>query len=140
MDSQANDPSDQANVQTNQPVTASTNNNAVQDDFPVEDYLNKDILEMMGVEDLPNDKKEEIYNKMMSTIHERVMARVVDSLSEEQFAKLKEILKENSEEKFAQFAEETGIDLPQIYSEEALIYKIEMVNLVKNSKNDNKEE
>lgn len=96
-------------------------------------FLNTDILELMGAENMTEEEKNQIYQKMMQTIQNRVLARVVDSLSEDQYSELKELLEKNNEEGFAVLAQEAGFDLPQLFSEEALLYKIEMVNLIKNS-------
>lgn len=97
----------------------------------VQDILTKDILELIGADNMADEDKAEIYNKMMETIHNRVMARLFDMFTEEQFEKLKQILKSNNEEGFEKLVQETGIDIPQIYSQEALLYKVEMVNLLK---------
>ncbi len=97
-------------------------------------FLNTDILELMGAKNMPKEQKDRIYQKMMSTIQNRVMARVLDGLTEEQYQKIKSFLDSNDENAFIEYADKIGINLPQIYSEEALLYKIEMVNLIKSSK------
>lgn len=106
------------------------------------DILTKDILELLGAEKMTAAEKATIYNKMLQTIQNRILVRIVDALTEEQYAEFKKILEENNEEKFAEFYQKTGLDLAQLYAEEALLYKIEIVNLVDNSsdQNDQKED
>lgn len=105
------------------------------------DMLTKDILELMGAENMTPEEKANIYNKMMHTVQNRVLARVLDDLSDSEYEELKKILDIGDTDGFEKFATEIQLDLAKIYAEEALLYKIEMVNLI-NSSNDqsNKEE
>ena len=99
-------------------------------DFSVGDFIEKDILTLMGAESMSDEEKVELYNKMLETIKSRVIIRVLDSLSEEEYANVKKALSDEDEEKFAQLVLDSGMDLSKIYSEEALLYKMEMVNLM----------
>ena len=105
-----------------------------------EDFLDKDILDLMGAKDMSEDEKSEIYSKMMDTIEQRVLARMIEELTDEEYEELKTILAEKSEEKFADFAKKIDLNLTTMFAEEALMYKIEMVNLINMPKQNQKEE
>lgn len=115
-------------------------NNDQKDDLATLDYLNKDIFELIDAKDIPQEKQDEILNKMLETIQQRVIVRVLDQLSDQDYEKLKEILKSKDEKRFDEFYNKTGLSLVEIYSEESLLYKIEIVNLIKESQKSNKEE
>lgn len=103
------------------------------------DYLNKDIFELMDAKDVPKEKQDEILNKMLETVQERVIIRVLDQLSDQDYENLKEILKSKDEKRFDQFYNSTGINIVEIYAEESLLYKIEIVNLLKEAEKSKKE-
>lgn len=109
-------------------------------DLSTEEYLNKDIFELLGAKNIPNENKDKITNKMLETIQQRVIGRVLDQLSDQDYDELKEILKSKDENRFDQFYKKTGISLVEIFSEEALLYKIEIVNLIKAAEVNEKEE
>lgn len=132
------DISNLANNTNANPAPASTQTQApvLSDEQTVKEtlaFLNADILKLMGAENMPAEQKDRIYQKMMDTIQNRVLLQLVDSLSEEQYQEFKQIIEKNDEEEFAVFAQKAGINLSQLYAEEALLYKIEMVNLIKSS-------
>lgn len=134
MDSsdQVNDISVDANTNVNN--TSQTTNPA--DEKTIKEtleFLNTDILKLMGAEKMPPEQQDRIYKKMMDTIHNRVLASLLDSLSDEQYEEFKKILDADDQDALADFAEKTNINLPQLYAEEAVLYKIEMVNLIKSS-------
>lgn len=108
-------------------------------DTPTEDYLNKDIFELIDAKDIPETEKEKILNKMLETIKQRVIGRMLDQLSEAEYQELQKILDDKDDKKFDEFYQKTGINLTEIYAEESLLYKIEMVEIIKQSQNKNKE-
>ena len=115
------------NSDQNQPQVAS---------FSDEDIFNKDILEAMGAKNMSAEEKKELMQKVMDTIDLRVLARVDDQLSDEEAAKLKELSEKNDRKGFFDLMWSKGIDLNRIYVEEALIYKIQMIDLM-NSRSKN---
>jgi hypothetical protein len=104
-----------------------------------DEILEKDILDLMGVGDLPENEKEEIYKKMLDTIMNRVILRLDSQVSDEEVAKLKTIMEAKDNAGFFKFFEDKGIDIKSIFAEEAGIYKVEMVALTsQGGVNDNK--
>lgn len=102
-------------------------------DVSYEDILNKDILELMGAKNMPEEEKKNLYTKILETIQNRVIARVADSLTDEDMKKWAEI--KGDKEKATQFLADKGIDLGKLYLQEALIYKTELVNLSQAARN-----
>jgi len=108
-------------------------------DIPTEDYLNKDIFELIDAKDIPQEDQEKILSKMLDTIKQRVIGRMIDQLSEAEYQELQKILDEKDDQKFDDFYQKTGINLTEIYAEESLLYKIEMVEIIKATQKDKKE-
>jgi len=98
-------------------------------DYSYDDILNKDILELMGAGDLPEEKKQEIYTKMLATIQNRTIARIFDQLSPEDGEKLKQLLDSNNKTEIESFLKSKGVDIAKMMLEEAIIYKSELVGL-----------
>lgn len=93
------------------------------------EILDKDILDLMGVGDLPENEKEEIYKKMLDTIMNRVVLRLDSQVSDEEVEKMKEIMEKEDKAGFFKLFEDKGIDIKAIFAEEAALYKVEMVAL-----------
>lgn len=100
-------------------------------DYTYEDIASKDVLDLLGAQNMPDEQKKEIYRVMIETIESRVIARIDDELSDDDAAKLKEILDKKDKEGFDAFMIEKGIDVTQIYTQETLAYKVELIDLMK---------
>jgi fructose-1-phosphate kinase PfkB-like protein len=99
------------------------------EDYTYEDILNKDILELMGVGNLPEEKKRELYTKMLETIQNRTIARIFDQLSPEDGEKLKQLLDSDNKTEIESFLKSKGVEIAKMMLEEAIIYKAELVGL-----------
>lgn len=91
----------------------------------VNDLLDKDIFELVGLERISDAKKEELREKIVNTIQARIFRRVADTLEEK--GKLGEYDKLENEEAVEDFLKKNGIDINQIYVEEALKHKAQLV-------------
>lgn len=94
-----------------------------------DDVINKDILELMGVADLSDKAKKPLYQKMLSTIQNRVIARISDKLNDSEISELRKLLDTGDQKALNDFFAKKGIDLPKLMLEEALIYKTELATL-----------
>jgi hypothetical protein len=101
-----------------------------------DDIIDEDILVLMGAKNMPPEKKEELYNKMIETIQLRVLARIDDQLSDQEAEEIAKIVKSEDKAKFFEFLKGKDINIEKLYAEEALIYKIEMIELI-NSRGNN---
>lgn len=99
-----------------------------------QDILNKDILELIGAQNLPDDKKKQLYQKMLETIQNRSITRILDQLSDNDAEEFKTILDSGDQPKADQFLKSKGIDIRQIMLQESIIYKTEMTELSKQIK------
>jgi len=97
--------------------------------FSDQDIINKDILEILNLKNLPNNKKQEFYQKMTETIQNRVMAKILDGLNENEKEEFTKLLDENDKQKIEEFLKSHGVDTAKLMLEESVIYKTEMVGL-----------
>lgn len=110
--------------------------NQAHDDISYDDLLGKDILDILGLVDISEDEQKKIKDVMEKTIKNRIISRVVDSLSDEEVDKWEKL--QTKEEK-VEFLTNHKLNLEKIALEEALIYKYEIARLVKVMKNKQKE-
>jgi len=99
-----------------------------------EDILNKDILELMGAKDMSEERKKELYTKMLETIQNRVIVKIINQLSDEDAEAFKKLVDSGNKTEMENFLNSREIDLAQLMLAEAMIYKTEMVSL-KNAAN-----
>jgi hypothetical protein len=71
---------------------------------------------------------------MYETVQNRAILRIDDQLSDEDAKEWKEIVDSGDRTKNEEFLKKKGIDLNQIFALEALIYKIQMVDLMSRPK------
>ena len=90
--------------------------------------LNADLLELLGAKDMSDEEKAKLYQTAIDTIENRVMARVMDLLTDEDMEEW-EKLPEGDQEATHAFLTTHEIDLPQLYAKEALAYKTEIASL-----------
>lgn len=95
----------------------------------IKEIEEKDLLELIGLSHLSAEEKESTYQTMVETIQHRVVARISDALDDAKFAEWEKLVDAGKSEKSQQFLMSSGIDLDQIYAQETLLYKIEMVQL-----------
>ncbi|MCL5407291.1 MAG: DUF5663 domain-containing protein [Patescibacteria group bacterium] len=102
-------------------------------DEEIQNILDQDLLELMGAKDMPEEKKQELYQKMAETVQDRVIARIDDQLSETQREEWLKVIDENDKNKMETFLKSKNIDIAKMLVEEAIIYKTEMMSLFKKS-------
>lgn len=98
--------------------------------YTADEIIDKDILELMGAKDMPEEQKQQIYKSMIETIENRVIAKIDDQLSDEEAKKLKTIVEGGKKEEFDEYMKEININVDQIYAQESIVYKMEMVQLM----------
>jgi hypothetical protein len=100
-------------------------------DQEIKNLLEKDLLELIGGADLPPQKKQELYAKMAETVQNRVIARIYDQLSEEEGQELDKLIDSGDKNQVDEFLKNKNLDITSLLTQEAIIYKAEMVNLFK---------
>ncbi|MEX0805448.1 MAG: DUF5663 domain-containing protein [Candidatus Binatia bacterium] len=96
----------------------------------VDDILKKDLFELLGVEKASDEEKEALVATMTKTVDARVALRVASMLSEEDTNAFQQLADSGDAQKIVDFLVEKGVDLPQIVSEEATRYRIEVAQLL----------
>lgn len=99
------------------------------------DFITQDIWELMNLEDAPQEKKDQILEDMLATIQNRVLARVLDSLQNDEIKIMESRIDSGEENAMENFLKEKSIDIYKITSEEAVMYKAELVNFIKAKRN-----
>lgn len=94
----------------------------------VQEILEGDILDLIGAKDLSDEKKNDMYVKMGHTIENRVIARIADSLSDEDMERFID-LSTSKPADAVEILKANEIDVPKYITEESLIYKTELVSL-----------
>lgn len=121
-----------ASAAENTPGQATSSDTA---DVSADDIVGKDLFELMGVENMPEDKKQELYKQAMETIEKRTFARVHDSLPEADLPQFKQLIDTGTPQQLTDFLKQRNIDLEKLMAQEAFIYKTEMVELSKPLRN-----
>lgn len=90
----------------------------------VDELLKKDIIEILGLSHLPEERKNSLREKILSTVQNRVMLRIGEML--EKKGKTSDFAKVDSDETVERFFAENGIDTDKIFFEEAIAYKAQL--------------
>ena len=92
----------------------------------IEKFISSDVIELMGLSNLPEDKKQEMREKIISTIENRALARIMGMIKDRN--KLEELEELEGEEAMAKFFTENNIPYEDIFAEEAITYKAQLKN------------
>ena len=95
------------------------------------DIIEKDVFQLLGLEGSSEEDKKKVIDDMLETIQNRVVARLHDSLSEEDRSELERLNEAGNDDVVNQFLKARGIDINQITAEEALFYKTEILGISK---------
>lgn len=119
---------------------AAPKNNYFLPGISFDDFVDKSIIELLGLNKMAPEEQDRLIKTMMDTIQSRVEGRIINTLSDDEFAKVKASINDKDEEKFFEIIKKSDIDIEELYTEEALLYKIELVNMVQQSNIGSKEE
>jgi hypothetical protein len=90
--------------------------------------LQANVIDEMGLQSLPPDRKQALLDKMTQTIHGRVLDRVLDTLSAEQRQQFEALLASDaSPEKLDEFLKQNVTEYEKMAMEELLKFKQEMI-------------
>lgn len=94
-----------------------------------DDLINKDIFELMGAEKIPEATKNDLMNKMLQIIQGRVMDRIIEMLSEDDYKDLVVALDKNDSAAVTRIMIQNKINPTELFTEEAALLKIEFANI-----------
>ena len=89
--------------------------------------INDDILSAMGLGNISETEKNEFYSMMVSTVQDRVLARILDELSQDEQHQLTQLLSHTGAAEAEAFIAEHIQNLDDLTMQEALLYKAEMI-------------
>lgn len=96
----------------------------------VKDILDKDLFELLGIENASDEQKQALLITMINTVDARVANRVASLLSDDDAEKFKQLADAGDSDALVDFLVKKEIDLPQIVSEEATRYRVEVAQLL----------
>lgn len=92
----------------------------------IQDIIEKDILDISGGANLPQDEKDELYAKIFATIRFRTFAAIDEKLTPEQREEWKKFLSQEDQATLDDFLKPKNIDIQAVMVDEAIKYKIEV--------------
>jgi hypothetical protein len=96
-----------------------------------QDLIEGDIFELLGLQNLSEEEKEDIMAKIIEGLQSRVVLRIDDLVGEEDRKKFYDLLDQSKDEEINSFLASKNINVPQITAEEALLQKNEIIQNVK---------
>jgi len=90
----------------------------------IDKFISTDVIELMGLSDLPEDDKKAMREKIIRTIENRALARIAKMLEEK--GKTAELEGIEEEEAILKFFDDNAIPYEDIFTEEALAYKAQL--------------
>lgn len=99
-----------------------------------DELLNKDIIEILGLEKVSEEKKTQMREKMAGVLQNRIANRLDDEFTESQKQEFNTISETGDENKIATFLNTNVKNMEQIVIEETLKYKHEMAEQAENIK------
>ncbi len=96
----------------------------------VKDILEKDLLELIGAGGLAEDKKAEVYGKIVETIRYRTIEAIDRLLSLDEVDAFKAAIDKDDSDGIQKFLMGKGINVEDVMLEEAVKYKIEIASYV----------
>lgn len=100
-------------------------------DPTAKEILEKDLLELMKLDRLPDEEKKKLYEQVLETIQNRLLLRLAGKLGEEKKEEFFKVIDEQDADKLNKYLFEQGIDYQALYAEEILLYKLEMTEKAK---------
>jgi len=96
------------------------------------DLITKDLLELLDVSEMSQSDAAKFLSAVYDTIQTRILVRILNNIAPEDIDNLEQVLKEGDDKKIENILLKNNLpSLQQLAAEEALLYKVELVNEVK---------
>ena len=95
----------------------------------VDDLIKQDLFKLLGLEAISDTEKAALYQKVLTTIQNRVIAQLMDKFSDDDAEEFGKYAEANDQDGLSQFLKERNIDILDLMVKEALVYKAELVTL-----------
>lgn len=93
----------------------------------LQDFLQKDLIAELGLQALPDNKKEEMVLRIGELIQQNVVLRIISEMPENDKDEFEKVLGENSGEKTMEFLQAKFPNLNQVVEEEISKFKQEAI-------------
>lgn len=100
-------------------------------DLDIEAIVEKDVLELIGGANLPEEKKQELYATISKTVQNRAIAHIYDKLTKDEGVELDRLMDEGDFVKVQEYLRTKGLEYTAILTQEAMSYKVEIYELFK---------
>lgn len=97
-----------------------------------EDLFEGDIFELLGLQNISQEKKDALSRDMIDTIEGRVFGRVIDALPDAEFDEFERLTDSMDHEGVRVLLAKFNLDLTELMVEEALLYKLEVISFIRN--------
>lgn len=98
-----------------------------------DDIVQKDILELLELQNIPDDQKQAIYKKLYEIVENRTILRMDHLLSEPDVDAWKKLLEQGDRAAADAFLKEKNIDVQRILIEETAMLKAQLVFMLESS-------
>ena len=95
----------------------------------VDDLIKQDLFKLLGLEAISDTEKAALYQKVLTTIQNRVMAQLMDRFSDAEAQQFGDLAEAGDQAGLSQFFNDHNIDILDLMLKEALSYKAELVTL-----------
>ncbi len=96
----------------------------------VDDLLREDIFKLLHLEGLGEEQKAALIEKMDNTIQARLVTRIASILSEQEAERFSQLAESNDQEGMKTLLTTNGIDATQLATEEAIRFRVELVEMI----------
>lgn len=95
------------------------------------DLIEGDVFELLGLQNLPEKRKEELMAKIIEGVESRVVLRIDDIIADEEREKFHQLLDQGTDQEIDIFMKDRGINVAQLAAEEALFLKNDILQNTK---------
>jgi len=100
-----------------------------------QELLEKDIIELMGLDKLPEQEKKDLLTKLIDNANRRIVMAVMTHLTPEHKENINELVANNkTDQDIYNYIESVVPNLPEIATEEIVKFKKEVVSLSENTR------
>lgn len=100
-------------------------------DLDYQNIIEKDLFDILGAKNMPENQKRDILTKALETVQNRVIARISDKLSEAEVDEWKKILETGNQQEAQKYMLSKDVDVPALLAQETIIYKTELAELMR---------
>lgn len=93
--------------------------------------LGRDMIEELGLEDLPEERQLKIVSEMGDALYDRILLRLVEKLNDKEAEEMNRLLKEGKEEKINEYLEKKIPNLGAIIKREVKTFQKEIIKRTK---------